>query len=365
MIPNSMNEINTPNPPPAQQTDLNLKVIIYKGLEYVRLIWKNKLWVILFALLGTGAYYVKSYLTPVQYVARLTFSLNEGEKSNTGLSGVLGQFGLGGNTSGKFSMEKIVELSKSMRIVREVLFEQADIGGKKDFLINHILDQYDMEEQWAKNTPAYKDFRFISDSFEQFSILENAALKGIYWFVIGGFKPGLLVCTYNDETTLFSILVTSENEQLSLELAQQIFSHLSKFYVQQSNDKQQNTYNLLKHKSDSLYRKWIGSEYSISNLDQSQGALWSPVDRTRKTIQGKQTAIYGAAYGEALRNLEMADYALKSSTPFFGEIDGPFYPLDAIAPNYIINMIKGFILGAALCIAFILGNYFIKNALNS
>jgi hypothetical protein len=185
----------------------------------------------------------------------------------------------------------------------------------------------------------------------------------LYSMIAGGETPGLMNCIYDSKSTIFSLTTTTENEGLSIGLCESIYNHLSRFYIQQANDKQKNTYDLVKAKADSLYKVWTGREYSVSSAEQTANALWSPVDRTSRNIQSKQAAISSMAYAEALKNLEIADYALKNATPFIREIDRPFSPLTPNMPNKLKNMILGIILGGILASAILFAIYWIKKAL--
>lgn len=353
------------NPTAYSDQDLSLKDMIIKGRNFVFLLWKGRYLIIVLTLMAGALMYLRARLQPVTYGATLTFALNEGENMGySSISGLLGQFGMGGG-AGKISLDKIVELSRSMRIVNAALFDKSIVGGEEDFLANHIIRLYALDKQWAESDEAYRDFRFRTDSLNGFSLLENAALKRIYGFTVGGAKPGLVSCTYKTESTIFSLNSQTENEELSLALTDRIFYHLSRFYIQQSSDKQKQTFDLVKAKADSIYERWTSSEYAISNMDESEGALWAPTDRTRKTIQSKQSNMYAIAYGEALKNLEIADYALKNSTPFIREIDRPFSPLDAQAPNRIRQLLIGLVLGGALASAWIIGKKLVEEAIKS
>lgn len=355
-------------PIPVEDDDFSLKDLIHKGTDYFWLLWRSKWWIIALALVGASVFYISARLKPTTFSAPLTFALNEGEGNGglSAISGLLGQFGLGGaSSSGKVSMDKIVELSKSMRIVNKALFAKVTIEGKSDYIANHILDQYHLEKKWAKYNPAYNNFRFTSDSFATFSLDENAALKGVYGFTVGGLKPGLVSCAYNTESTIFTLTSTTEKEPLSLALTEQIFNNLSRFYIQQSSDKQKQTFDLVKAKADSLYTAWTSSEYSLSRMDQTQGALWAPQDRTNKTIRSKQSNMYALAYAEALKNLEIADYALKSSTPFIRDIDKPFAPLDSMGANRLRQSIIGLILGGLVASALVIGKNIVEQALKN
>ncbi|MEP7267453.1 MAG: hypothetical protein ABI844_07465 [Saprospiraceae bacterium] len=346
--------------------DFNLKAMILKGLEYFWLLWGKKWWILLIALLGGGAMYLRDYWKPINYQATFTFTLNEGEgPSGAGLSGLLGQIGLASSSSGKVSLDKIVELSRSMRIVNKALFEKGRINDKDDYLANHIIEVYKMDKDWAKYDPSLQGFRFKNDHIDSFNLKEKSILKAVYGSVVGGMKPGLVSCVYDNKSTIFSLSATTLDEGLSIALTEKLFTHLSDFYVRQSNDKQKLTYDLIKYKVDSLYRVWTGMEYAVSQSEQSGNALWSMVDRTGRNIQGKKAVIASMAYGEALKNLEMADYALKNATPFIREIDRPFSPLYPMMPNKIRDIIIGLILGGVLACVFFLGKNIILQALQT
>lgn len=359
---NKMNEPRHISSIPDQ--DPGLREIILKTREYLQTLWKGKVVIIILAVLFGGLFFVRAYLKHPTYGATLTFALNEGEGAYA-VGGLLGQFGLGGGSAGKVSLDKIVELSKSMRIVNQALFQKAVVDGKEDFLANHILLLYKLNKKWSKNNPSFEQFRFTHDSFPAFTFEENSALKGIYGFTVGGTKPGLVTCNYNTESTIFSMTSTTESEMLSLALTESIFNHLSRFYIQQSSDKQKQTYALVKAKADSIYRQWASSEYSISNMEESEGALWAPTDRTRKTIKTKQSNMYALSYGEAIKNLEMADYAVKNSTPFIREIDRPFSPLYPQSPPLLRQILLGLFLGGFLGGAWVLGKKIVMDAINS
>lgn len=365
-----MQQENPANPNyQPQDEDFSLKKLIHTGLDYFWLLWRNKWWIILAGLLGAGGMYLKSKRTPIKFGAPLTFALNEGDGGSgmSAISGLLGQFGLGGGGSagGKVSADKIIALSKSMRIVNQALFDRVTIDGKDDYIANHIIEVYSLDKEWAKNNPHYVDFRFKHDALDSFSLEESSALKGVYGFTVGGLEPGLVTCIYDRESTIFTLRSDTEKEALSLELTNHLFEKLTRFYIQQSSDKQKQTYELIKAKADSLYKKWTGSEYAVSSSIQNQNALWSPVDRTQREIKGKQSTIYAMAYAESLKNLEIADYALKNSTPFIRDIDKPFFPLDATMPNWIRQSIIGMIIGLALGSAIIIGIKIVSDALKS
>ena len=106
------------------------------------------------------------------------------------------------------------------------------------------------------------------------------------------------------KSTIFYISASTLDEDLTLALAKNFFMNIYLIFIySRQMIKQRQTYDLIKAKADSLYRRWTGSEYSISREEQTSNGLWSPIDRTGRNIQTK-TAYYhffSVAYGEALK----------------------------------------------------------------
>ena len=75
--------------------------------------------------------------------------------------------------------------------------------------------------------------------------------------------------------------------------------------------------------------------------------------------------MYALAYSEAIRNLEVADFAVKNSTPFIREIDRPFSPLYPQSPSKVKQILLGLFLGLFIGSAWLLGKKIILDAINS
>jgi uncharacterized protein involved in exopolysaccharide biosynthesis len=70
-------------------------------------------------------------------------------------------------------------------------------------------------------------------------------------------------------------------------------------------------------------------------------------------------------YGEVLKNLEYADFTLKSSTPFIALLDNPILPLPVVQESRIMAFIIGLILGIMVGITFVLGRKIYRETMNS
>src|SRR4030095_2969997 len=191
------------------EDEVTLRDLILKVREYVLEILRYWYIPVIFACLGaTYQFYRYSLLTPV-YHARITFSVDEDEGGGTtGLSSVLGQFGLGGVRPTRYNLDKILELSKSRRVVQQTLFTTIIIDGNNDFIANHILRIYELNSGDKKSDKNMASFTFTRDSLPAFNRQENEALLMLYNFIIGPPdkpKEALLTADYNEDTNIMSL----------------------------------------------------------------------------------------------------------------------------------------------------------------
>ena len=117
-----------------------------------------------------------------EYPAEITFSVDEDEGgSSSGLTGILGQFGIGSVRPTRYNLDKIMALSKSRRVIQNTLFAKITIDGNEDFLANHILREYELNVKEKRAAP----FLFTHDSVPIFSRDENEMMIAVYAFIIG------------------------------------------------------------------------------------------------------------------------------------------------------------------------------------
>ncbi|MBK9737180.1 MAG: hypothetical protein IPO92_20400, partial [Saprospiraceae bacterium] len=93
-----------------------------------------------------------------------------GGGSGGALAGILGSFGLG--KGGKVNLDRIVELSKSRNILHKVMFTQIPLEAtfkKNDYIANHIIALYKLDDEWTNHNKDWKGFRFKSDSIKSFT----------------------------------------------------------------------------------------------------------------------------------------------------------------------------------------------------
>lgn len=351
-----------------QDDEITLKELILKIQEYWQEILMNWKLVILVSGLFASGFLLKAWLTPATYPATLTFMVDEDEGGGdrSGAGAILGQFGFGGG-GGKFNLDKIVELSRSRKIVSMALFEKETIAGKEDFLVNHIIREYDFHEKWEDDNTGLKEFYFRHDDFEKFSRNENNVLKSVFGKVVGNPMKdveGLMSSGYNKDTGILHVSSKSTSEMLSIKLANQLYKNLSEFYIEKTIAKQQLTYEILKTKLDSLNRNLTNTNYALLKFEDTFRNLGLKQYQAKKIKLQGELQKYAAAYAATYQNLEIADFSLKNKTPFIVAIDEPISPISPSIESKIKALIIGGFLGGFITITFLIGRKLVFDQLN-
>lgn len=348
-----------------EEDEITLKELILKVQEFfweaVRYWWIIALFVI--PIIGFMLY--RAFTTPPTYRATLTFMLNEDEGSGMGgVSAILGQFGLGGGSRGKVNLNKLLELSKSRRIVQMALFEKVSIKGENDFLANHIIFKYDYHEKWKENTTELKGFLFSHDSIPSFSRVENNVLKRLHQHILGTPNTESLASTsINDDSGIMTLLTNTNHEELSICLAEILYQKLSKFYIDKTIEKQQKTYELFKAKTDSIQQALDNTQYRLLRFKDTNRSLTLRQYEAEEIKLQQEVQKLILAYGEAYKNLEVADFSLKSSTPFIQMIDLPIAPIKPKKESKLKALLMGFFLGGFLGLIFVFGRKVIRDTM--
>jgi hypothetical protein len=309
-----------------------------------------------------------AFTTPVTFTTKLTFMVDDSNGGRIGLlNSLLGDIGL---PSGQSNYEKILELAKSMRIMRQALLTKVTIDGKEDLLANHLIRIQNIhEEEWYKkpkdpNQPSLNNFYFTNDQFQQFQRVELAALKSLYGILLGDEEhTPLLSSKYNQDSGIMTLSAQTRSEALTIALLQSVFAHLSDFYITSSTEKEQITYDIIRGKADSLLRLLAGTESLAARFKDQNNALINSIDKLPTERFARNKSLYTLMYGESLKNLEIADFALKNRTPYVQPIDMPIPPLSGTGYGKKKALLLGLGLGLAFGILFVVIRKLVRDQL--
>jgi len=335
-------------------------------LEFWRELWSKKWWIILLALPFIAYFGYKAKKTDATYTAQLTYTLNDGSGGAGALAGILGSFGLG--KGGKVNLDKIVALSKSRNIIQKVLFTEIPLDtmdGKIDYIANHIIGIYKLDEEWTNDKKDWTGFRFSTDDIGKFNPDELSALKRLYGKIVGGknVKNPLFNNGFSDDTGILTISATTVDEELSIEFANLAFQYLKYYYVNNTTRGGQNTFEFVEAKTDSIFALLKKKEFQLSKFDDSHRKLTDPNLLTQRKLIETEIFKLKTMYGEATKNRELADFSLSTSAPDIAIIDEPLPPIEPEAPSLLIELIKGALLGGLLAASFFLGRKIVLDAM--
>lgn len=350
-----------------EEDEITLKELILKVKEFFQEVLNHWRLVGLITIPFVLYFLYQAYKTPITYTSELTFMMNDDQGGGFGgFGGIAQSFGIGGG-KGETNLQKMLSLLKSRNIIQQGLFEKIEMDGQVDFFANHIIRIYDFHEQW-EDKENLKDFVFKNDKVETFSRIEYSALKSVYGKVIGSAAaPGILSSSINDDTGIMTINIESIDEGLSIQLLNTLFEKLSTFYINKTIEKQKNIYEITKNKADSLLGVMNAAQLNLLKRKDTQRNLTLNQYRAKELILERDYQTSLIAYGEAIRNKEIADFTLKTKTPFIQSIDLPIPPLrpNKTLMTYIKQIIIGGILGVFLAIVFIIGRKIFRDTMES
>jgi len=337
--------------------DMNFKDFVHLVRDYIQFFLRKSLWVLSFGLLLAGLFIFNEWREPITYSGSLTFMVNEDDNSSIGgVGAILGQFGLGGAASSEYNLDKIVELGRSKRITESVLLDSTEVNGKTDLVANHLIKAYEYHEKWKDSKiEELHDFYFSNADKSNFSRVEYLVLDILNGRLVGKPQegiPGIMSIDYEDKTGILTISGTSLREELSLDVAELIYKHLSSFYVDKSTEKQRETLTKLESMTDSVNAELKQLEYNLAVFqDRSLGVLQQK-NQIQKSRMLREIQVLSIMYGETVKNRETARFVLESATPFFQQIDAPHYPLAKKKKAYLKQAIIGGAFGCFLGVVF-------------
>jgi uncharacterized protein involved in exopolysaccharide biosynthesis len=347
-----------------QNDEISLKELLLKIQEYWAEIRRNWRIVVLITLPFVGWFGYEAFRKPVTYTAQLTFMLND-DKGGGGMASILGQFGglLGGGGS-EYQLGKILEIARSRRITSTALFNKINIDGQEDYFANHVIRTQNLHERWKKDS-TLNGFVFKHADFARFTRTENKALQSLHGEMIGGedVSQPMLGTNLNDDTGILSLSIKSRSEMLSIELLNKLYEELSAFYISKSIQREQTTLDILAQKRDSIARALNKNDYSSASFDDRNRSLLLQTDRVPGKRYQRDNQLLTLMYGEAVKNTEVAEFALKSSAPFLTLIDVPIPPIKPDPRGRGKALVTGFLLGLILVAVFVIGRKVVREAM--
>jgi len=158
---------------------------------------------------------------------------------------IMGQFGMSGGSE-SVNAEKIVELLFTRLIIGNTLFKTDSINNQPDLLINHFIKEFSVNDEVDDETEL-QNITFIPKKNEDYTIKENKIIQDIYKEIT---EHHLTAGT--SDNGIVEVNYKSISESFSKKYLDNLFETISEYYISKSNQKQRETYDIVKYYNDSL-----------------------------------------------------------------------------------------------------------------
>ncbi len=360
-----------------QTDEITLKELILKIQEFFWEIVKN--WFLIFILFIIAAcyFFYEVYTTPIKYPAHVKFMLSDDGGDKSGMNMILGGLGLGG-FKGKgdlVNLEKIMQLFKTRSVIDKALLTKAVLNGKQDVLGNHIIQQIGYKKlikdygpaSWSKVMNELNDFQFDSlKTVEDFDEKDQIMLKVLFDNIVGHYDreiDPIIKSSLDEDSEIITLSVYTEKEDLTFIILNSIFEELSNFFINKAIEKQKKTFDVLSFKNDSIYKQLKIAEYSLADFKDRNRKLVTVKGYLKETKLEREVSILNLLYAESVKNLEIADFALRRRKPHVQKIDSSVRPLTAIGKSKKKALIYSSLISVLLGVTFIIGRKIIRDAL--
>ena len=271
------------------------------------------------------------------YQSYLSFALDEGG-SEGGMSGAMGlaaQFGISlGGAQDVFTGDNILQIMQSRRLIEDVLLSVDTFNNKPTTLIEFFLQNENLQNGKKVNIESIHFYPGVSRnsfSYAQDSILYGTFLKFQMSYIIAR-RP-------NKNLNIYELMVTSHNEKFSKDFTDNLIDKTNRFYTDIRSKKAKETLEILENALPNVKGKL---DATITNKASTQDAnLNTAFANAQVPILKDQinTQVYGTAYTELYKNLEMARFQYLKSIPLMQIIDAANYPMKKIRQSKLITAV--------------------------
>jgi hypothetical protein len=314
---------------PGSRTASESNIILYAFHQVIKRWW---LFLIIGFLGGVAGFIYASKQKPV-YESYLSFALDEGG-SEGGLSGAFGlaaQFGISiGGAKDVFTGDNILEIMLSRRVIERVLLATDTFDNKRLTMVQFYLENDPSQNKKRSTTPnvqfhpdeSRSDFSYAKDSILYAAFLDFRANH------ISARRP-------NKRLNIYELVVTSYNEKFSKVFTDKLIYETNLFYTEISSKKARETLEILEKRVPDMKGKLnaaISNKAALqdANLNTAFANAQVPMLKEQSNAQ-----VYGAAYAEMFKNLEMARFQYLRSIPLMQVIDAAGYPMKKVKPGKI------------------------------
>ena len=306
---------------------------------------RNFIILFLFGLIGGAVGFYIAYKSKPQYPAKIKFIMKE-TGGNSSLISSLGSLGslIGGGPSTASPMNRTLAILGSERIVGSVLLKPIKINNKNDIAINHLIEVFELRNNWGKDSLLSKvEFSINETDLDSFHVKQRLAYKKVLGMFLSE-KSTILNKSFDKLSGVFESNIITPNEELSIAFSKLLYNELEQFLYNQSITSSGKNISILKDKVDSIKFALNNVQNSLArNSDRTLGLLMQEdkVDQKKLLLKEQMLTIM---YGEAQKNLEAFKFVNESINPGLEILEYPINPISPIKKNKIKYSLLGFLI---------------------
>jgi hypothetical protein len=291
-------------------------------------------------LLGVGYAFIKKDT----YTAATTFVVEENKNSGGGIASALaGQFGidLGGLSggSGVLQGDNVLELLKSKTLIKKALLTSYDSAGNLT-LADAYANAYGYTSKWASSNKVGRVINFSSKK-GVFTRLEDSLIHVILKRIT---EKELSISKPDKKLSLFSLQITTRNEQLSQLLCQRLLAVTSSFYIDTKTKRVRGNVERLQQRVDSIKAVLNNKTYTAISANRElldANPAFTQAGEMQVEVSGRDKMVQAAIFGELTKNLEASKTALLQETPTIQVVDNPEMPLKKNEVSWLLAILAG------------------------
>jgi hypothetical protein len=289
--------------------------------KYVAALRLYRFWILGAVMLGALVAGIYGKIVGKQkYTAEFIIAAEQ-EKSS-GWENLLAQFGMdvgGSNPGGVFVGESLVKLFSVRSSIEEALmlpYKQTE--GKQVLLADVFYN--DLSNSTRRKL---KNVAFHAKLKEN-----NSATDSALWFLYEHINKNVLSASKPDKKqTFITVNCKHTNDTLALRFAEAMIEVVTEKYIRSITRNVRRSLAVLRKEADSI--QWVMNRNIARNASNMDYNI-NPLQQSAKIEQNKSLIdmqISISLYGEIIKNLKLAELALKKQTPLIEIVDVPHFPL--------------------------------------
>jgi uncharacterized protein involved in exopolysaccharide biosynthesis len=337
-------------------TDPQIKKISTDSiLDFIRLLVRKWwLFVVIGLLAAIAGFFYAGAQKPL-YKSHLTFALDDGAANGvSGFMSIASQFGIDiGSGKDIFGGDNILQIMKSRRMIENVLLSVDTFENRPYSLIDYyfqITDKYKNRKPTDIHFPAGEQRSAFS--YQQDSVLYLTYKK---------FENNNLTADIPDRKySIYEVAVTSPDEKFTKIFTDKIVAQTNNYYTEIRTKKAKETLQVLEQRVAKMkgnLNSSIGSKAEVQdvNINPAFSEAEVPIQKQQANIE-----VYGAAYGELFKNLELARFQYLNEIPLLQIIDKADYPMETIK----MGKLKTAIIWAVVACLLVVFIFWIRRVIN-